>query len=169
MSSKYFEDLERASLCDIIRADEIDTFVDKEMIFRKEDIHDVINDAHSFLSHICNNICLIRGPSGKLKCRMPDYFGMTQDNIKQSFVDLPNNISDQCWGRLAKTGLANEINCRETGDRNTFNITLGFFHPKRWVPEMHAGETPISPIESRKFCVCRSMKNHQRLTAAGVY
>ena len=89
MSSKYFEDLERASICYIIRADEIDTFVYEEMIFRKEDIHDVINYAHSFISHICNNICLICGPSGKLKCRMPDYFGMTLYNIKQIFVDLP--------------------------------------------------------------------------------
>ena len=62
---------------------------------------------------------------------MPDCFGMTQDNTKQSFVDLPNNISDQCWGRLAKIGLENEINCRETGDRITFKSILGFFHPKR--------------------------------------
>ena len=113
----------------------------------------MINDAHSFLSHVCNNICWIRGPSGKLRCWIPDYFGMTQDNNKQSFVNLPNNISDQWWGRLAKIGLANEINCRENGYRNTFKSTLGFFHPKRWLPEIRVGETTISPIESRK-CVC---------------
>ena len=98
---------------------------------------------------------------------MPDYFRTTQDNTQQSFVDLPKHISDQCWGRLAKIGLANEIHFRETGDRNTFKSTLGFFHPKIWVPEIRAGENPISPIESRKSCMCRSMQNHQILTAAG--
>ena len=127
----------------------------------------MINDAHSFLSHICNNRWLIRVPSGKLICQIPDYFEMTQDNTKQSFVDLPNNISDQWWGRLARIGLANEINFRETGDRNTFKSTLGFFYPKIWVPAIRARETHISPIEIRTFCVCRSMQNHQILTAAG--
>ena len=43
------EDLARASLCDIIIAYEIDTFVEEKMIFRKKYIHDVINDAQSFL------------------------------------------------------------------------------------------------------------------------
>ena len=113
MSSKYFEDLERASICYIIRADEIDTFVYEEMIFRKEDIHDVINNAHSFLSHFCNNRCLIHGPSGKLRCRMPDYFGMTQNNTQQRFVYIPNNISYQCCGRLENfLKLAIEIRSR---------------------------------------------------------
>ena len=85
----------RASLCDIIRAYEIDKFVEEKEIFRKGDIHDVINDAQSFLSYICNNRLLVRGPSGKLRRRMQDYFLMTQDNTQKSFVDLPNNISDQ--------------------------------------------------------------------------
>ena len=151
----FVEDLEQAYLCDIIRSYEIDTFVEEKMIFIKEDIHNVINDAQSFLSYICNNRCLVCGPSGKLRCLMPDYFGMTQDNTQQIFVDLPNNISDQFWGSLSKIGLANEINFRETGDINTFKSTLRLFHPKRWVTEIRAGETPISPIESRTFFVCR--------------
>ena len=91
---------------------------------------------------------------------MPDYFGTTQDNTKQIFFAVPKNISDQCWGRLAKIGLANEINFRETDDRNTFKSILGFFYPKIWVPEIRARETHISPIERRNFCVYISMQNH---------
>ena len=68
------EDFTGASMCDIIREYEIDTFVEEKMIFRKEDIHDVINDAQSFPSHICNNRCLVCGPNGKLRCRMPEFF-----------------------------------------------------------------------------------------------
>ena len=41
------------------------------------------------------------------------------------------------------------------------------FCTKTWVPAINAGEAPISPIESRTFCVGRSIKNHQILTAAG--
>ena len=91
---------------------------------------------------------------------------MTQYDNKQIFVNLPNNISDQCCSRPAKIGLANEMNFRETGNRNTFKSTLLFFCTKRWVPEIRAGETPISPIESRTSCVCRSMQNHQKQTDA---
>ena len=94
-------------------SDEIDKFFEEKMIFRKEYIHDVINDAQSFISHIYNNRCLVSGPSGKLRCRMPDYFGMTQNNTQQRFVYIPNNISYQCCGRLENfLKLAIEIRSR---------------------------------------------------------
>ena len=51
----FVENLARASVCDIIKSDEIDPFVEEKLIFNKEDIHDIINDAQSFLSHVCNN------------------------------------------------------------------------------------------------------------------
>ena len=70
---------------------------------------------------------------------MPDYFEMNPDVTQQDFIDLPNNVSDQCWERLAKVGLANHIYCNETGERNTFRSTLGFFHPKRWGPAIRHG------------------------------
>jgi hypothetical protein len=33
---------------------------------------------------------------------MPKYLSMNPDVIKENYVDLPNNISDDCWNRLAK-------------------------------------------------------------------
>ena len=93
------------------------------MIFRKEYFHNVIKYAQSSILHIFNNICLVRGTSEELRCLIPDYFGMTQDNTQQVFVDLPKHISDQCWSRSTKIVLGNEINCLETSDINKFKST----------------------------------------------
>ena len=40
----FVENLARASVCDIIKSDEIDTFFEEKLNFNKEDIHDIIND-----------------------------------------------------------------------------------------------------------------------------
>ena len=85
---------------------------------------------------------------------MPKYINMTYDNTKQCFVELPINISDECWNRLNQIGLANSV-FNEEGDRNIFSSSLDYFHPKRWVPAVVPGEASISPFESETFCVCQ--------------
>ena len=92
---------------------------------------------------------------------------MNPDITKEHYYDLPMNISDECWNRLAAIGMANNIINDETGERNIFQSTLDFFHQKRWVPSISAGENRISPVEQETFCICRSMQNCQRLTSSG--
>ena len=85
---------------------------------------------------------------------------------KANFIEIPVNISDECWTRLNKCGLANAV-LDENGNRNKFKCSLEYFHPKRWIPAVVPGEKPISPFEPKTFCCCRSMQNCQHLNQAG--
>ena len=40
----FVENLARASVCDIIKSDEIDIFFEEKLNFNKDDIHYIIND-----------------------------------------------------------------------------------------------------------------------------
>ena len=56
----FVKDLIRASIVDIVRAEEYQSFID-ESIFRSMDDHDdMIKDATKFLTHHCNSRCLMR-------------------------------------------------------------------------------------------------------------
>ena len=92
---------------------------------------------------------------------------MIPDNTKKPFVNLPNNTDDECWNRLAKCGLANVPINEETGDINGFQSSLKVFHLEIWVPDIHIGEPPISPVESQTLSVRRSQQNLQKLTSPG--
>ena len=123
---KFVNELIRASVIDVIRYNEIDDYIKNNIITCKEDVHDVVNDGVLFLTHRCNDRCLVRGSNGDMRCRLPPYLKLTPDNKKHSFVDLPNCISDSCWGVLNKIGLCNLIH-NEEGKRNIFQSSLEFF------------------------------------------
>ena len=163
----FVEDLIRASVLDIVRPDEINKFIEDGVFVSKDDVHDVIADGISFLTHQCNSRCLVKSPNGELRCRMPDYFKLSRGkNTIHQFVDLPLHISEECWKRLSNIGLANEP-FDEHGNQNQFKSRLEFFHPKRYVPPVNPNEDKMSPVDGYTFSCCRSMQNVQRLTAAG--
>eukprot|EP00957_Ditylum_brightwellii_P176509 13442640-Ditylum_brightwellii.AAC.1 len=72
---------------------------------------------------------------------------MNPDVTKENYVDLPINISDGYWIRLAKFGVANKT-------RNA-------------ITAVHPSEGPISPVEQETLCVCWSIQNCQQLTSNG--
>ena len=53
------------------------------------------------------------------------------------------------------------------GERNKFQSSLDYFHPKRWIPAISPGEGFVSPFEKETFAICQSMQNVQRLDQAG--
>jgi predicted GIY-YIG superfamily endonuclease len=163
---EFVKNLARGSIFDVVRSDEIQDYIDRELIKSQDDVSPLVEDVDTFLTHKCNDRCLVKRSDGGFRCRMPKYIFMTPDNTKQNFVDMPAHITDECWLRLNKIGLANELH-NIHGDRNEFKSTLGYFHPKRWVPAIVPGDAPLSPYESETFCICQSMQNCQRLDQAG--
>jgi predicted GIY-YIG superfamily endonuclease len=164
--SEFVNNLANGSVFDVVKSENIHEYVEKHLIPSKDSVHDLIDNGVAFLTHKCNDRCLVKNGDGTLRCRMPKYIHLTPDNTKQHFIDLPCHISDECWERLHKIGLANEMYDVD-GNKNEFKSTLGYFHPKRWIPAVVPGEAPISPYESETFCICQSMQNIQRLDQAG--
>ena len=163
---QFVENLACGSAFDVVKSCDIQKYIDLNLISSRSDVEVLVDNATLFLTHKCNNRCLVKTADGNFRCRMPKYIFMTNDNTKQNFVNLPNSISDQCWDRLYKIGIANPI-YNGSGERNIFQSSLNYFHPKRWIPAVVPGEKMISPYESQTFCVCRSMQNCQRLDQAG--
>ena len=60
----FVDYLGRGIICDIIRSDEVDTLIGKEIIMYEEDLYDVQKDAERFLTHNYNARCLVRMPDG---------------------------------------------------------------------------------------------------------
>ena len=162
----FVNNLARGSVYDVVRSHEIPDYIDQELINSQDDVCTLVDDATIFLTHKCNNRCLVKTSDGGFRCRMPRYMNMTPDCTKQHFIELPVIITEECWSRLNKIGLANPVFDYD-GNKNKFESSLGFFHPKRWIPAVVPGEALLSPFESQTFCVCQSMQNCQRLDQAG--
>jgi predicted GIY-YIG superfamily endonuclease len=162
----FVDNLACGSVFDVVRCDNIEKYIKKGIIHSQDEIPPLVDNAIAFLTHKCSNRCLVKTSTGQLRCRMPQYMRMTPDNSKQNFVDLPITISDECWKRLHRIGLANDV-LNVKGERNVFKSLLGYFHPKRWIPAVVPGEAPVSPFEGQTFAVCKSMQNCQRLDEAG--
>ena len=117
------------------------------LISSSEDVHKRIEDGALFLTHRCNNRCMVKNNDGTLRCRLPKYIHLTPDCTRPHFIDLPVTISDECWDRLNKIDVANSV-FNEKKERNVFKCTINFFHPKRWIPAVVPTELPIPPYES---------------------
>ena len=159
----FVKNLGRASVFDTVRSNEIPDYIRRKIISNPDDVHSKVNDAVTFLSHHCSNRCKVPSPITKeLKCRFPKYLHMTTDNTRPMFMEMPINITQQCWECLSDLGLSNSI-FDEHGKENKFKCSLEFFHPKRWIPAVVPGECLISPFESETFCTCQSQQNVQPL------
>ena len=101
---QFVENLAHASVFDVVKSHDIQSYIEKGILSNKDDVDKRVDDASLFLTHRCNNICLVQNADGTWRCRMPKYINMTYDNTKQCFVELPINLSDECWNRLNQIG-----------------------------------------------------------------
>ena len=163
---EFVKNLAKGSIFDVVKSEDIEKYKEMRLISSSEDVHKRIEDGALFLTHRCNNRCMVKNNDGTLRCRLPKYIHLTPDCTRPHFIDLPVTISDECWDRLNKIDVANSV-FNEKKERNVFKCTINFFHPKRWIPAVVPTELPISPYESQTFCVCQSMQNCQRLDQAG--
>ena len=162
----FVHNLAAGSIFDVVKSSDINDYIDRGLIRDQNDINGLSRNAALFLTHTCSDRCLIKTSDGRLVCRVPKYMFMTLDNTKQCFADIPVQLSDECWSRLHKIGIANSV-LNELGERNKFKSSLDYFHPKRWIPPVSPGEGYVSPYERETFAVCQSMQNVQRLDQAG--
>lgn len=165
---KFISSLIRASICDVIRSDEVDHYIGEGLIESHDDVSGVEDDVRRFASHKCDSRCLVPRPDGTLRCRKLQLQSITMDTTKDRFMNLPRNFSLPCIKRLIRCGLAVGVTDDE-GKIIDFISSCSYFHPKRFVPRSSKDvvEHNISPVETSTFIACRSMQNIQRLKGCG--
>ena len=108
---------------------------------------------------------MVHNKDGRFICRATNY-RKSEENIKHTLIDLPNNLSKPCIKLLEKSGLVTIIRnkCYEIA---SFKIILDCFHPKKRILPWKYGDDNISPCETRTFTECRSIQNIQCLSGSG--
>ena len=66
------------------------------IFYKKEDVHDVFDDANEFLTHRYNSLCLVKGPNSKLRFRMPDYFEVSGGQNSMVRIQSINLLTYLC-------------------------------------------------------------------------
>lgn len=158
----------RASVCDIIRTDEVEYYISQGIISSYDVVMEIEGDAYRFLSHKCDSRCLVPTLDGRMRCRRMPTQSVSVDNTKDTYIDLPRNFSIPCIKRLIKCGLA--IGKRdESGRIVDFESSVTYFHPKRHIPRCTGdiSDSKISPVDTNTFSTCRSMQNIQQLYGCG--
>lgn len=74
------------------------------------------------------------------------------DNTKQCLIDLTTALSDECWSRLHKIGISNEV-FNEDAERNTFKSSLDYYHLKCWIAAICPCEGYKSSFERETFAI----------------
>lgn len=164
----FVEDLIRASVCDIVRSDEVSEYIEEGIFDSVDDYYVIKIDGETFLAHRCNDSCLVRMPDGTLRCQKLNNVNISDDNTKHCFEPLPNNYSIECLQILEKVGLTDELEIDDDGNVLKFESNLPFFHPTRHVPPTNPNDDKnISPVIGKLFASCKSMQNAQRIKGSG--
>ena len=79
-------DLIRASISDIVRAVEIQRFIDEGVFRCVNDVHEVYDNTEKFLPHRCNDACLSKILDNTLWVRKFDNLKTSLDNTKHHFI-----------------------------------------------------------------------------------
>ena len=166
----FTDNLIRASVMAVVTPADYENY-EAEGIFKSfEEVKPALDDAMKVLPHICNERCLKAVGENEYRCRAQNYLLMSKppNNTRHNYVDLPNQLSQQCLKVLEKLQIVDRIKVHDNGYVEPFKSRLDFFHPKRHVPPvLWTHDMNISPVESKTFVMCRSMQNIQRLTATG--
>ena len=171
MEKKEFVDfiglLQKNSLCDIVRSDEIDEYIEKGLLSSEEDWKYMRSCATSFLPHNCNiKRCLIKfGPKkGQHFCKKIDPYFASVNHTENEFQDLPVAFSDNCLEILK--GI--DMYCPPTHSHPWPKFKHPMFTPKRHVGAIHpSARENISPVLAEHFCFTRSAQNVQVITGTG--
>ena len=155
---KFVDNIIRASVCDIIRADEIEKYIDHGLMKSHHDIFEVMEDATMFLSHKCSDRCLVKTLDGNLRCRKLDNLKVSKDNTRHEFMSLPNFFSVECSRILDKIGFMEEIVLDSDENNKVLKSSLLFFHPKQHIPPTNpTNNLNMSPVDGYFFTAFRSM------------
>lgn len=165
-------DLIRASVCNIVRHDEVDQLIEEGLLESVDDVEDVENDGKIILPHRCNQRCLVRVSDGDgpeaFRCKKQNNLKISSDNTKHTLKPIHTKLTAACMERLRKIGLGHgggEDDVNEYGWEGEFVSFHPFFRPMRHIPSTNANlDMNISPVETRTFVACRSMQNIQSLT-----
>ena len=97
----FLTDLVRANIFDIVRTEEIQTYIDEGLYKEVTDYHTTIRKGKKFLPHLCNERCKVRfGPGpNDFRCRKANNAKVTTDNTKHIFKAMPNTYSKECNNR----------------------------------------------------------------------
>jgi hypothetical protein len=164
----FIDDLIRASVCDVVRVDEVDHMVEHGLLNSVVDLDEVVKDASTVLGHRCSLACLVMVSPGVYKCKKLNNLKVSHDNNKHTFKALPNQYSLECLDRLVQIGLVDQIVVTKDGYEAPFKSSLEYFHPKRHIPPTNPnGDINMSPVDGYLFTACRSMQNVQFLTHCG--
>ena len=90
--TKFVKDLCRCSLMDIVRPSEVKKLIEDGTFNSMEDWTYMINDAKSFLGHICNLQCQMRMADGSFKCRKLNNLKVSEDNTKHTYLSFKNYL-----------------------------------------------------------------------------
>lgn len=168
IESAFVGNLNRTSMFDIFRPDEVETFVKKGVFTNLHDILQVYGHTATHLPHHCNNRYLVKRVDKIFRCRKIGNVFASTDNRTHQFIPLPNEYSVQCLKMLGRSGLVDEIEINSDENLTLFKSSLPFFHPRRHVPKINpTNDVNISPVEGYTFSVMKSMQNIQRLTGTG--
>ena len=126
---KFVEDLIRADIFEIVRADEVDDLVEEGIFENPMDIYEVYENARKFLPHRCNDSCQVKKNDGTMRCRKIDNLRATPDNRSHQFIPLPNDYSIPCLKILEAIGLTEQLEIDEFGNVVNFKSSMPFFHP----------------------------------------
>ena len=166
-STRFFEDLIRTSVFDVIRTDEVQSLMDKGLLKSVDEANDVIDLAKTCLVHKCGQRCkrLITstkdGDPKNYKCRKKHPVKDSPDCSSHQYIPMNVTLSPSCIQALLDCGLC-------TLDENE---EIKFSHPY-FCPTSHMApcnmnaDCNMSPIITELFLLVKAMCNVQSVTHA---
>ena len=83
--------------------------MEEDVFTYRHDIFSVPERAAKFLTHICNDACIVKNADGTFFCRKIDNVKASPDNTKHTYVDLPNDYSVVCLWILEAFGMTTAL------------------------------------------------------------
>ena len=166
---QFLEELVRAAICEIVRFDEVQDYID-EGIFTDEveDVKEIEKLGNSILPHRCDAGCMYRVKPGNgpdcFRCRKIDNLLRSNDNTKHTYQPLPVRTTPECQQVLQGIQLMDEPTVDEFGYTSpTEKYHHPLLNPCRHIPPTNPNDvhTNISPVTPYLFVQLKSMQNTQ--------
>ena len=108
----HVNELIRASYLDIVRVDERPRLIEEGRCQHDLDVKEIIELAKSIVVHRCSLKCMIRVGENKFVYRKLNYLKMNPHpgNTRETYIDLPNEMSLESLHILEKVKLLNLLN-----------------------------------------------------------
>lgn len=154
---------------DIVHIDELQHLIDEGILKSYDDLVQMQDDASKYLSHKCNQRCLVRvsphdGPDAFCCCK-PNNVKISPENMKHCIKQFPINLTQECIQPLIQTGLAECTSMNKTVSEQKIVLHHPFFTPSRHIPPTNpTNDLNISPVDGYHFAASRSMQNVHSLT-----